>query len=101
MGLEDERALLYSDWIRIALGEAARAALEEMMHTQGVEFQSEFARRHTALGQARAVLRVLDKRGLTLSEAQQQRITECTDPETLDRWLDRALTVTSADALFD
>lgn len=50
---------------------------------------------------ARAVLRVLDTRGVVVSEAARERVTSCTDLDTLDGWLERAVTVDDADRLFD
>jgi hypothetical protein len=49
----------------------------------------------------KALLKVLAQRGLILTEAQQRRITECSDVAVLDRWLDRALTVASVDEILD
>lgn len=104
LDLPDERALLYSDWIRASLGQAVRAALEELMETRGHEFQSEFARKHDArgraTGRAESILSFLDARGLVVSDDQRQRILGCTDLEQLDKWVRRAATVSSTDELF-
>jgi hypothetical protein len=113
LGLEDERALLYSDLIRISLGRAARKALEAMMAIpEGYEFQSEFARKHDALGrakgitigeaqgQAKAVIGVLEARGLHVSDEQRERILGCKDLEQLAAWVRRVGVVSSADELF-
>jgi flagellar biosynthesis/type III secretory pathway protein FliH len=53
-----------------------------------------------AKGEAKALMMVLQRRGLALTDEQQQQIVACTDVATLDRWLDRALSVTSAAELF-
>ena len=50
-----------------------------------------------AEGEARALLRVLAARGLTVTEAQRERVLACRDLDTLDRWLERAVTAMSAD----
>jgi hypothetical protein len=99
-GLDSERALLYSDLVRISLSEAARIAFEDLMATGNYEYQSEFARKHHARGEASAVLRVLAKRRIELTEEQKRRILECTDLALLDRWIDDAVTIASADELF-
>jgi hypothetical protein len=99
LGLEDERALLYSDLLRALLGAATRSALETLMQSQGYEFQSEFARRHTAHGKAEAVLAVLDARGLAVSAPERERILACTDLATLEQWVRRAVTAGSASEL--
>ncbi|MEZ7129227.1 hypothetical protein ACBR40_28170 [Nonomuraea sp. AD125B] len=52
-------------------------------------------------GEAKAVLRILEKRGLAVSEEARERIHTCEDPELLLAWVDKALTVTSVDELFE
>jgi hypothetical protein len=52
-----------------------------------------------AIGEAEALLRILHKRGLHLDAASEQRIRGMRDLATLDRWLDRALDVTSVEEL--
>ncbi|MFE6164725.1 hypothetical protein ACFQ7F_38110 [Streptomyces sp. NPDC056486] len=46
------------------------------------------------------ILRILEQRHVPLPDDARERITTCTDLETLARWRDRAITVTDADALF-
>jgi hypothetical protein len=53
-----------------------------------------------AKGEAKAVLRVLQVRGIPVPDDVRERITICTDMDTLDRWLDRAVSVTRAEDLF-
>ncbi|MFG2114570.1 hypothetical protein ACGFRB_18355 [Streptomyces sp. NPDC048718] len=53
-----------------------------------------------AEGRAMALLILLEQRGLEVSKAVSDRITTCDDPEQLDRWLRRAITVTHADKIF-
>ncbi len=50
---------------------------------------------------ARALLRVLERRGVTLDEATRTRVTECTDTAVLDGWLDRAATASARADVFD
>jgi hypothetical protein len=120
VGLNEERALLYSDVILASLSEVTRAAMEELMASGNYEYQSEFAKTHQAKGraegraegeargeargkaqgEARAVLTVLDARGVVVSPEQQARILASTDLEVLERWLRKVVTVTSADELF-
>lgn len=45
-------------------------------------------------------MHLLEKRGLAVSVTDRSRITGCTDLDTLDRWFDRAITVTDASELF-
>ena len=50
--LSDERQVRYSDLVFAALSQAAKAALEELMSTGNYEFQSDFAKKYIALGEA-------------------------------------------------
>jgi hypothetical protein len=52
-----------------------------------------------AKGKAEALLLVLRRRGLAITNDQQHHVIACTDLATLDRWLDRAFSVASADEL--
>jgi hypothetical protein len=117
VGLNEERALLYSDVILASLSEVTRAAMEELMASGNYEYQSEFAKTHQAKGraegrtegraegeargEARSVLTVLDARGLVVSAEQKERITACTDLELLGRWLRTAVTARSTEELFE
>ncbi|MEV6506646.1 hypothetical protein [Streptomyces sp. NPDC051642] len=53
-----------------------------------------------AAGEAALILRLLEKRGILVSEDTRERITSCTDLDTLTLWFDRALTVTASEELF-
>lgn len=48
-----------------------------------------------------ALLTVLDARGLAIDEAARQPIAACDDPQQLDGWLRRAVSVGDVAALFD
>jgi len=99
-------SVLYSDLIDAALSEAARKAFQ--MLPQGYQFQSESMRQSFEKGRAAGqaaekaadVLDVLDARGLLVSLEQRDQILGCSDLELLKRWLRRAATITSVDALF-
>ena len=106
-GLDDSRAVLYSDLILLSLGEAARTALEELMNSGRYEYQSDFAKKHQAYGRAEGkaegkaegVLKVMEARHIAISDEQKQRILNCTDLALLDRWLAQSVSVSSADEL--
>jgi hypothetical protein len=100
LGLDQERAALYSQLIDAALSKAARAALENLMQTQSIPIKSEFARIQRASAQAEGILVVLETRGVSVTDEQRERITSTTDLDLLQTWLRRAVTVASADALF-
>ncbi|MFC7261066.1 hypothetical protein [Streptomyces lutosisoli] len=53
-----------------------------------------------AEGKAGAILRVLDRRGIDVSDEDRERIASCDDLDMLDLWLDRAITATSASEVF-
>jgi hypothetical protein len=46
------------------------------------------------------ILRVLEKRGIPVPEDTRDRITSCTDLDTLTLWFDRSLTATAVEDLF-
>jgi|GEM_PF-3165196 len=50
---------------------------------------------------AEAVIRVLLRRGLALSDAEKETILSTQDLATLENWLDRAVVVESTAELFD
>ncbi|WP_257003843.1 hypothetical protein [Streptomyces sp. SA15] len=54
-----------------------------------------------ARGEAKGILRMLQYRGLPISDQVRERITTCTDLDRLDDWLERAGTVERAEDLFD
>ena len=51
-------------------------------------------------GEAKALLRVLARRGITVSDVHRERILTCADFATLEAWLDRAVTASSDDEIF-
>ncbi|MEV0689296.1 hypothetical protein [Streptomyces sp. NPDC050388] len=54
-----------------------------------------------AEGKAEDILRVLQVRGLTVSDGVHERITTCTDLDTLTAWFDRSLTATTAEDVLE
>jgi flagellar biosynthesis/type III secretory pathway protein FliH len=103
--LPEEQRLLYSALIEQALSDAARKALA--MEPQIEKFFSEAHRRSydlgkaegEARGEAKALMMILKRRGMAITDEQQRHIVACTDLATLDRWLDRAFSVTPVDEL--
>ncbi|MDQ3790266.1 MAG: hypothetical protein M3422_23865 [Actinomycetota bacterium] len=74
------------------------------MSTGTWEYKSDFARRYygqgRAEGEARAVLGVLEVRGITMPDGARERIMRCTDLDQLEIWVRRAVTVSTVDELF-
>ena len=68
-------------------------------------YRSSFSRQLRAEGRAEGiadgVLRVLNKRGVAITDQQRARIAGCTDLDQLNEWLDRAVTVAQASDVFD
>jgi hypothetical protein len=90
----------------VAQLEAELARWEAFMTTTvGNEYRSkllrELAAQHEELGEARgegrAVLAVLDERGVPVSDVIREQILACTDLAQLDVWLRRAVTAPTAD----
>jgi hypothetical protein len=110
-GLDEERARFYGDLVYNALNEAARRALEAMM--KGYEYQSDFAKKYIAQGEARGeargeaaarardVLTVLRVRGLAVPDAVRERILAETDPARLERWHERSILAASVAEAID
>jgi hypothetical protein len=71
-----------------------------MTTTVGSEYRSELLRalatEHEQIGEARAVLTVLDARGVAVTADIRDRILDCTDVDQLDTWLRRAGTAATA-----
>ena len=62
------------------------------MTTAGHRYRSEYARRFFNQGQARALLAVLDARGVQIPEDIRADIATSTDLDKLERWIRRAAT---------
>jgi len=109
--LPADQQLVYCDLILAALTDAARTALENLMRSR-YEYQSDFAKKYfsegraegeakgRAEGEAKALLAVLQARGVPVSDEARGRILACTDAAQLDAWVRKAVAVASADELF-
>jgi hypothetical protein len=105
---DHDRAARYTDLVLTALPAAARAHLEDLMATGTYEYKSDFARRYyhqgqtegRAEGEVRALLAILNTRGIPVPEDARTRITGCTDFDQIEAWIRRAITVTTIQDLF-
>jgi hypothetical protein len=88
-GLDADRSKLYFDLILNSLSEAARQALSSM-DAYTYEYQSEFARRYLAAGQAEVIERLLAARFGPLSADVQNSIRQASIAD-LDAMTDRLL----------
>jgi hypothetical protein len=84
--------------IMATANEAVRLALEALMET--AEYKSDFFDRVEAQGEAKALIIVLDSRGLSLTSEQHDLVMSCTDAGKLELWLNRAGNAASADDVF-
>jgi predicted transposase YdaD len=89
--------------------EEAYVTTADMLRQQGeargrilgrAEGRSEGAVEGEAKGEAKALCSVLEARGLAVPDSIRQRVAACRDVATLDRWLVRAATATSVEAVF-
>ena len=102
---EADRFRMTTIILRLA-SDAARHLLEAMMTTSEYEktfiekIHDEGKSEGIAEGEAKALLRLMSARGLAPSQAQQNRVTSCTDSAQLDLWFDRAVTATTAAEVF-
>lgn len=79
-----------------------RGTVRETAYLEGkAEGKEEGKAEGEARGEAKGVLRVLEVRGLNVSDESRARISACTDLDRLNDWLDRAGTVEHAEDLFD
>jgi hypothetical protein len=111
--LDHDHAKLYADLVLTALPEAFQGYLETTMTTTAHRYQSDFARRYyaegeakglaegKAEGEARAVLAFLDARGIEVPDPVREDILGCTDLNQLDIWIRRAVTADKVQDLFD
>ncbi|MGW2226680.1 hypothetical protein [Streptomyces formicae] len=65
-----------------------------------LEGEAEGSAKGMARGKAEALLIFLEQRQIPIPDTARDRISACTDLDTLDRWLAQALTVAHADDLF-
>lgn len=62
---------------------------------------SGFALKHMAEGRSKALIAVLEARGLAVSAEHRARIVACGDLAVLDRWIRRAVTAASVQEALD
>jgi hypothetical protein len=107
--VDQNHANLYTDIVFAALPEPVGDYLEALMSATTIHatygYQSDFARRYyakgEAKGEARAVLAFLDARGIEVPDPVREDITACTDLDQLDTWIRRAATANKVQDLFD
>ncbi|MFV2197827.1 hypothetical protein [Nocardiopsis sp. LOL_012] len=87
--LDEATAADYTQYTLTLLDEDSRRRVEEIMATDTYRYSSAFTERYVQEGveqgllegEARVLLKVLDRRGVVLSEAERRRISECADAD--------------------
>ncbi|MGK5642357.1 hypothetical protein ACSNOK_29185 [Streptomyces sp. URMC 126] len=114
-GVDRETSTYYWELLEIGLGDTrARETWRKLMNVRtyfpgrGTLIEETYDKgRDKGLAEgrlqerARLVLRTLTQRGVAVSDDVRERVTGCSDLDTLGLWLDRAFTVTRAEDLFD
>jgi hypothetical protein len=99
---------IYSDVIAAVLARVDRALMEKVMGTTNYEYQSDIARqwfgdgmaKGVAKGKAEVLLKLLQLKGFTLSEAERAHVLGCTEEPALERWIERVMFARSLDEVF-
>ncbi|HEY1823608.1 MAG TPA: hypothetical protein VGG83_27085 [Trebonia sp.] len=82
------------------VSEFRRQGIEEGRAEGRAEGRVEGRAQGEAAGQARAILQILDKRGVAVDDKSRERIASCADLDILGTWLDRSLAVAQVGDLF-
>jgi hypothetical protein len=107
--IDPEKAWRYARYINLSLYGTAQKEWERRMSMMTYPYQGEYAEsllaegetRGKAEGEARALLKVLEARGIAVSDQVREHVMACQDIAVLDAWLGRALVIESAERLFD
>lgn len=96
--LDREHAAVYFQIIWDVLREPMQRALEALVMQRQTEGQTNFPpfaqqifERGAREGKRDALLRLLARAGIALNETERARIEACTDPDTLDHWIDNVI----------
>ncbi len=107
--LDDERVRTYHVLLLDGLSAAARHALEAVMIPHDYKIKSPLLKKLIKIGRVEgrvegrvaSLLTVLSARGLTITDAERERILAATDDALVDQWLARAATATTTATVLD
>lgn len=113
--LEPDMRVHYHDYISKCVPARYRKEWEKLvaMAIENYHWESDFAHEHQEIGRvegraegkvealAGTLLRILERRGVPVDDSVRTRVTSCSDPDQLTRWLDRALDVDSGEQIFE
>jgi len=91
----------YAGWAWQLLPNAACEILEGYMSMTYQEYRDSPAGQLELRGEGKALVKLLELRGIRVTEAARDRIEACTDGDELDRWFARAINTSSLDEIFD
>jgi hypothetical protein len=105
-GIDEESAADLAEFTETGLGDTAGLEIwRELMATRTYPFVSQMRlqgrEEGEAKGMAKAILKVLGRRGIEVDDDSRNRIEACGDAAVLDAWLDRAVTAATVSELFD
>lgn len=99
--LDTDTAKLLAEFTEAGLvGTRGLSLWRNLMTAYAYPHVSQWRAQALAQGRAQAIVHILDKRHILLTPEDRQRILSCADMPTLDLWLDRALTASSAEEFF-
>ncbi|GAA3664381.1 hypothetical protein GCM10022224_030580 [Nonomuraea antimicrobica] len=110
--IDPKQAWRYARYINLSLEGDAQKEWDRGMKLETYPYQGEYAEGLWAggkqegriegkiEGEAESVLKILNTRGIAVSEEVRERVLGCQDPETLDVLLQRSIVVRSGDELF-
>ncbi|MBA4860560.1 hypothetical protein H1V43_04035 [Streptomyces sp. PSKA54] len=98
---DQDTANTFIELIAQGLGTGSAADFWRILVTVDTSFfQSPLAQGLRAEGEANALLRFLDRRGIAISDSDREHILSCSDLDTLNQWIDRAATASSIEEVF-
>ncbi|QYC39433.1 hypothetical protein Nocox_09045 [Nonomuraea coxensis DSM 45129] len=103
--LDPKIAERYARHITVSLEGDAQKEWEKRMKAMTYPYMGEYAESLIAKGEvkgeANAIFLILEGRGIPVSDEVRGQVLACSDKDTLEAWLLRALTIETAEALFD
>jgi hypothetical protein len=103
--IDKESAAVLSEFTEAGLGDTpAREFWRKLMAVSVYPYPSQLRLQGRAegeaTGQAKSIVTILDDRGISMEDADRERILGCADLETLGTWLHRSLRISAISELF-
>ncbi|MQY30650.1 hypothetical protein [Nocardia aurantia] len=101
---DDEKYLRYIDLVGANMPKPTRRYLENLMSSSEHKYKMAYTRHFyndgKIDGEAESLLRVLHRRGFEVTKDVVAKIRACTDRQTIEAWIDRAVDARTLDAVF-